>query len=51
MMKIFLYASIAAFVFQPFSSLGTFETLLSVLRNLDTQNGANLRILTEPSEE
>ncbi len=36
--------------FQPFSSRGTFETLLRVWRTLDTQNGDNLRILTEPSE-
>jgi len=35
-------------VFQPFSSRGTFETLLSVWRNIDTQNSANLRILREP---
>jgi len=31
-------------VFQPFSSSGTIETLLSVCRNLDTQNSANLRL-------
>ncbi len=35
-------------VFQPLSSRRTFETLLSVWRNLDTQNSCNLRILTEP---
>ncbi len=38
-------------VFQPFSSRGTIETLLSVWRNLDTQNIVNLRILTERSKE
>ncbi len=38
-------------VFQPFSSRGTFQKLLSVWRNLDTQNSANLRILREPSSE
>jgi len=35
-------------VFRPFSSRGTFQKLLSVWRNLDTQNSANLRILREP---
>jgi len=37
--------------FQPFSSRGTFEMLLSVWRNLDTQNRAKLRILTEPKKD
>ncbi len=32
-------------------SLGTFEILFSLWRNLDTQNRANLRILREPSKE
>ncbi len=36
-------------VFQPFSSRGTFETLLNLFRqNLNTKNNANLRILVEP---
>jgi len=39
---------LTASVFQPYSRRGTFETLLSILRNLDTQNIANIRILTEP---
>jgi hypothetical protein len=38
-------------VFQPFSSLGTFETLLSDWRNLDNQSRADLRILRELSKE
>jgi len=38
-------------VFQPFSTRGTFGTLLSVWRNLGTQNSANLRILTKPCKE
>jgi hypothetical protein len=38
-------------VFQPFSSRGTFQNLLSVWRNLDTQNSTNLWILREPSYE
>jgi len=38
-------------VFQPFSSRGTFETLLSVWQNLDAQNSASLRILREPCKE
>ena len=38
-------------VFQPFTSHGTFRKLLSVWRNLDTQNITNLRILREPSQE
>jgi len=37
--------------FQPFSGRGTFETLLSIWRNLGTQNSANFRIITEPSKE
>jgi len=37
--------------FSTFSSRGTFETLLIISRNLDTQNSANLRILKEPSRE
>jgi len=36
---------------QPFSSFGTFETLLSVWQSQDTQISANLRILTEPCKE
>ncbi len=40
-----------ASAFQPFSSLGTFETLLIFWWNLDTKNNANLRILTEPCKE
>ncbi len=36
-------------VFQPFSSRGTFQKLLSIWRNVDTQNSTNLRILGEPS--
>jgi len=36
--------------FQPFSICRTFETFLSIWRNLDTQNNANLRILAEPRE-
>ncbi len=43
----FIYGS----VFQPFSSRGTFQKLLSVWRNLHTQNSANLRILRERSQE
>ncbi len=38
-------------VFQPFSIHGTFEALLSLWHNLDTQNSTNLRILTEHSKE
>jgi len=38
-------------VIQPFSSHRTFETVLSSLQNLATQNSANLRILKEPNEE
>jgi len=34
-----------------FKTRGTLENLFSVWRNLDAQNSANLRILTEPSEE
>jgi len=52
--KVNLDATYENSVFQPFSSCGisgTFETLLSVWRYLHTQNNANLRILTEPSEE
>jgi len=37
--------------FQPFSSRESFETLLSIWQNRDTHNNANLRILTEHSEE
>jgi hypothetical protein len=36
--------------FQPFSICRTFETLLSIWRNLETQNSANLSILAEPRE-
>ncbi len=36
-------------VFQPFSSRGTLLKLLSIWRNLDTQNSANLMIIREPS--
>ncbi len=38
-------------VFQPFSSRGTFETLLCVWQNLDTQNSGNLRIIREPCKD
>ncbi len=38
-------------VVQPFFSRGTFETLLSVWRNIDTQISADLRILAEPCKE
>jgi hypothetical protein len=38
-------------VFQPFSSHGTFETILSIWRNLDTQNSTNMRILRELRKE
>ncbi len=37
--------------FQPFTSQATFQALLSVWWNLDTQNSADLRILTEPVKE
>ncbi len=38
-------------VFQPFSSRETFQTKMRVWQNLDSQNSANLKIFTEPSEE
>ena len=37
--------------FQPFSSRGTFETLLNFWRNLDTKNSTNMRIFAEPCKE
>ncbi len=37
--------------FQPFSSCGTFETLLNFWRNLDTKNSTNMMILAEPCKE
>jgi len=45
------YHTIYTSAFQPFSSRGTFETLLNFWRNLDTKNSANLRILAEPCKE
>jgi hypothetical protein len=38
-------------VFQPIPSLGTFETLLSIWQNLNTQNSVNMKILKEPIKE
>ena len=37
--------------FNLFRSLKTFETSSRACRNLDTQNSANSRILTEPIKE
>jgi len=45
MIKFVLVSVLYCSVFQPFSSRGTFETLLNLWRNLDTKNCANLRIL------
>jgi len=37
--------------FSTFSSRGTFETILSIWQNLDTQNSTNMSILRKPFQE
>ncbi len=45
--SLFSYGS----VFQPFSSRGTFETILSIWLHLDTQNSTYMSILRELGKE
>ncbi len=51
MISILIKFHVKTSVFQPFSSRGTFETLLNLVWHLDTKISANLKILAEPCKD